>query len=228
MKPFFKTFFVVLLPLLLLVDVASFLLPKDIPYGLFVVSRWGMVFIGGIIAITRLKKKHNLVHFGKSLLAGSTVILIGFIITVVLYRMSFEEHYRYLADEAILYLAGYMLGQMMLLLIILITAGKWYAIKKAGKPGHSMLIPFYNVIVLLQIAKKPEWWLVLFFIPIVNIVFYIKMLNGISKQFGKTEGFTAGLFFLGGIFWAILGYDDEITYEGEIYKIVDPETLDNL
>lgn len=228
MKPFFKTFFVILLPLLLLVDVASFILPKDIPYGLFIVSRWGLVLIGSIIAITRLKKKHNLVHFGKSLLAGTVVILVAFSITAVLFRMSFEEHYRYLAEEAMLYLAGYMLGQIMLLLTVLLMAGKWYAIKKAGKPGYSMLIPIYNTIVLLQIAKKPVWWLFIFLIPIANIVFFIKMLNGISKQFGKTEGFTAGLFFLGGIFWAILGYNDEITYEGEVYKIVDSDTLDNL
>lgn len=228
MKSFFKTFFFFLLPLLLLVELAAFILPKDIPYGLFIVSRLIMTIVGSIIAITRLKKKHNLIHFGKSFLAGTTVIIVAFAIAVLMFRMSFEVHYRYLFSEAVIYLAGFMMGQIMLLLTVLLMAGKWYAIRKAGKPGYSMLIPFYNVIVLLQIAKKPEWWLVLFFIPIVNIVFYIIMLNGISKQFGKTEGFTVGLFFLGGIFWAILGYDDEINYHGEIFTIVDPETLDDV
>lgn len=226
MKPFFKSFFTILFPLLLFVEVFTFILPEDIPYGLFVVSRWVLTLIGTILVITRLKKKHNLAHFGKSFLAGSTVILAVFIIIVMIFSMRFEAYYRYSFNETVLVLAGYMLGQVFLLLSTLLMAGKWYAIEKAGKPGYSMLIPIYNTIVLLKIAHKPVWWIFLFLIPIVNIVHMIKMLNGISKQFGKSEGFTIGLFFLGGIFWAVLGYDTDTEYQGEIYEIVDPELPD--
>ena len=43
-------------------------------------------------------------------------------------------------------------------------------------------------------------------IPFVNIIFVIWMINMVSKSFGKDEGFTAGLVFLGFIFWPILGF----------------------
>ena len=43
-------------------------------------------------------------------------------------------------------------------------------------------------------------------IPGVNIVFAIWMMNMVSKSFGHEEGFTAGLLFLGIIFWPILGF----------------------
>lgn len=215
MKQFFKTFVIVLLPLLLLVEVFGLILPKNTPYGVFIVGRLVMTAIGTIIAITRLKRKHQQVHFGKSLLAGSMVIFVGFMITTVIYVSSFEEYYRYAMSEVIVSLMIFMSAQISILLSILLMAGKWYAIQKAGQPGYSMLIPIYNSIVLLQIAKKPIWWVVLFFIPIVNIVMMIIMLNGISKQFGKSEGFTVGLVLLGGIFWAVLGYDESIYNNGK-------------
>ena len=44
------------------------------------------------------------------------------------------------------------------------------------------------------------------FIPIVNIVYLIWMYNMISKSFGKDEGFTVGMLFLGIVFWPILAF----------------------
>jgi hypothetical protein len=66
---------------------------------------------------------------------------------------------------------------------------------------------------MLKIAGKPGWWLILFLIPGVNIIFIIWTYNMISKSFGKDEGFTLGLTFLGFIFWPILGFGDA-TYRG--------------
>src|SRR5215475_15067755 len=34
-------------------------------------------------------------------------------------------------------------------------------------------IPIVNIILMLNIAKKPIWWIILFFIPLVNIVMAI-------------------------------------------------------
>jgi len=94
------------------------------------------------------------------------------------------------------------------LLAVFMIIAYWIVFEKAGQPGWAILIPIYNIIIMLAVAKKPWWWLFLFFIPLVNIVFVIMMLNGISKNFGKNEGFTVGLIFLSIIFWPILAFGD--------------------
>lgn len=46
-------------------------------------------------------------------------------------------------------------------------------------------IPILNIILMLNIAKKPIWWIVLFLIPIVNIVFIILVWMGIAEARNK-------------------------------------------
>lgn len=91
------------------------------------------------------------------------------------------------------------------LILLMIIAG-WKVFEKADKPGWAIIIPIYNIIVLLQIVGKPLWWIVLFLIPVVNIIFSIWTANLLSKSFGKSEGFTLGLIFLPFIFYPILGF----------------------
>lgn len=100
-----------------------------------------------------------------------------------------------------------------LFFVVIVIAGQWKAFEKAGQPGWACIIPVYNMYVMLKIGGKPGWWLLLYFIPLVNIVFAIWAVNMISKSFGKDEGFTIGLIFLGFIFWPVLGFGDA-TYQG--------------
>lgn len=93
-----------------------------------------------------------------------------------------------------------------LLLIIVAIAGMWATFAKAGKPGWAVIIPIYNLIVLLEIAGKPIWWIILFFIPCVNIIMMIIVPIEVAKNFGKGAGFGLGLAFLGFIFYPILGF----------------------
>ena len=95
-----------------------------------------------------------------------------------------------------------------LLVAILVIAGMWKVFTKAGKPGWAAIIPIYNTIVLLQIAGKPVWWFLLFFIPVVNIVIAVLVMIGVAKAFGKGTGFALGLLFLSPIFIPILGFSD--------------------
>ena len=90
-------------------------------------------------------------------------------------------------------------------IILLIIISQWKIFTKANKPGWASLIPIYNGLVLLQIIGKPWWWLLLFFIPFVNLIFAIWVTNLLSKSFGKDEGFTIGLILLPIIFYPILG-----------------------
>lgn len=90
--------------------------------------------------------------------------------------------------------------------IIVLLASQWKIFSKAGKPGWACLIPIYSTIVLLEIIKKPVWWIFMFLIPLVNIYFLIVAMNELSKSFGKSTGFTVGLLLLPFIFYPILGF----------------------
>ena len=92
--------------------------------------------------------------------------------------------------------------------IVFELAAMWKVFEKAGKPGWASLIPIYNAIVLIEIAGKPIWWFLLYFIPVVNIVIGIIVVHNVSRNFGKDVGFTLGLIFLGFIFYPILAWGD--------------------
>jgi hypothetical protein len=89
----------------------------------------------------------------------------------------------------------------------------WAIFVKAGEPGWQALIPIWNTIVLLKIVGKPVWWIVLFLIPIVNIVFLVLTMHALSLSFGHGAGFTVGLIFLSLIFYYILAFDSS-RYQG--------------
>jgi ABC-type sulfate transport system permease subunit len=95
-----------------------------------------------------------------------------------------------------------------LAILVFIFASLWKVFTKAGQPGWAVFIPIYNAYVLLKIAGKPGWWLILFFIPIVNIIVGILVAIAVSENFGKGIGFAIGLMFLPFIFYPILGFGD--------------------
>lgn len=208
MKKFFIIFLIYLLPLLILSELFGLFLPRDIPYGSVIITKLFLSIVGSIISITVLKNKYQLISFGNSFLSGFIVILIGLLVSAVLYFQLHEKAYHISTEEAFLTLSLFTLGQVFLLLTVLLIAGMWYTYQKAGQKGFAILIPIYNIIALLKIARKPTWWIVLLLIPLVNVVFIIMTLNGVAKNFGKDEGFTVGLVFLGAIFWSILGYGE--------------------
>ncbi|QDV44237.1 hypothetical protein Enr13x_40990 [Stieleria neptunia] len=103
---------------------------------------------------------------------------------------------------------GLLILLIQLVIIVVIVAGLWKTFEKAGKPGWGAIIPIYNVVLLLEIAGRPIWWIVLMLIPLVNIIVAIVISIDIAKNFGKGAGFGIGLAFLGFIFYPILGFGD--------------------
>lgn len=87
-------------------------------------------------------------------------------------------------------------------------ASMWKIYTKARQPGWASLIPIYNAVVLHQMVGKPIWWVILYFVPIVNIVIAIIVTHALSLSFGKGVGFTVGLILLGFIFYPILAWSD--------------------
>lgn len=96
------------------------------------------------------------------------------------------------------------IGGGIVAIIILIAMWKLYT--KAGKPGWAAIIPIYNTIVLLQIVKRPIWWILLLLIPFVNIVVLIVLYYDLAKAFGKGIGFTLLIILLPFIAYPVLGF----------------------
>ena len=90
--------------------------------------------------------------------------------------------------------------------IVFEIAALWQVFVKAGHPGWAAIIPFYNYYVLLRIVGRPGWWLILYFIPIVNIIVWIIVAIDLAKSFAKSTGFAVGLILLAFIFIPILGF----------------------
>ena len=93
-----------------------------------------------------------------------------------------------------------------LAVVIVVIVAMWKVFTKAGQPGWAAIIPIYNTYIMLKIAGRPWWWLLLMLIPIVTFVVSIIVLVDLAKSFGKGIGFAVGLIFLPFIFVPILGF----------------------
>ena len=96
-------------------------------------------------------------------------------------------------------------------LIAIISYAKIF--KKAGKPWWASIVPIYNTIVMIEIAKLPMWYIALFFVPIANIYAIFKINIEIAKNFGKDAGFGIGMTLLSIIFIPLLAFSDNV-YDG--------------
>ncbi len=103
---------------------------------------------------------------------------------------------------------------VVLIIAVLLIVAMWKIFTKAGKPGWASIIPIYNTIVLLEIVGRPAWWVLLFFIPLVNVVIMVIVMLDLAKSFGQGMGFAVGLILLTNIFMLILGFGSS-TYKGQ-------------
>lgn len=72
-----------------------------------------------------------------------------------------------------------------ILSLLLIWASLTGIFRKAGKPIWQALVPFYNILVWLRITGKPTWWLVLFFLPFINLFMLLLLSVETAKSFGR-------------------------------------------
>ena len=104
------------------------------------------------------------------------------------------------------FMGGY--GIIGLAFLVLMLASLWRVFTKAGEKGWASLIPFYNTYVLLRIVGRPGWWLILFFIPLVNLITGIVVYYDLAKAFGKSVGYLLLLLFLPFIGYPMLAFGD--------------------
>lgn len=83
-------------------------------------------------------------------------------------------------------------GLMLVWLLFMLAIYVYFALclmkiaTKTNTPnGWFAWIPILNIILMLQIAKRPIWWIVLMLIPLVNIVISIIVWMDIAVARGK-------------------------------------------
>jgi hypothetical protein len=85
------------------------------------------------------------------------------------------------------------------------AAGAWLAFAKAGRPGWACLVPLYNGVEFLRVAKLPSRLWVLFLVPCVNIVLFAFACRRVARAFRRGPRFALGLALAPPVFMAILG-----------------------
>ncbi len=164
------------------------------------------------------RRTGSTIKAGQAFGMGLSLLLLSNVVSIVLGRLLMSEADSAMMTSEMFYRAYFfqLVFQFLIIVVYIMIISVWRLFEKAGKPGWGSIVPIYNAVLTTQIAKRPEVWVVLLFIPFVNIVIAIMLANGVSKAFGKDEVFTVGLVLLPFIFYPMIGF-------GDAYWIYGPE-----
>jgi len=94
--------------------------------------------------------------------------------------------------------------------------GSWKLYQKAGKKSWEALIPIYNAVVLMQIIRRPKWWVILLFIPIINLMIFPVVWVETLRSFGKNSARDTLLGIISfGLYTYSLNYSNDIQYQAD-------------
>lgn len=95
-------------------------------------------------------------------------------------------------------------------------AGTWKLYHIAGRKPWEAAIPIYNAVILMRIINRPWWWVILLFIPIVNLIMFPVVWVETLRSFGRTSTADTllGIFTLGFYIYYI-NYTQKVNYRPE-------------
>jgi signal peptidase I len=100
-----------------------------------------------------------------------------------------------------------------LLVQVIHFLGTWKLYKKAGRKAWEAAIPIYNAIVLMKIIKRPGWWVILLFIPIINLLMFPVIWVETVRSFGRNSLADTWLVILTlGFYIYYVNYALDVTY----------------
>tara|TARA_R110002020_G_scaffold203146_5_gene406573 strand:- start:16711 stop:18405 length:1695 start_codon:yes stop_codon:yes gene_type:complete len=100
-----------------------------------------------------------------------------------------------------------------LILQIVHFLGTWKLYVKAGRKAWEAAVPVYNAIVLMQIINRPKWWVVLLFIPIINLLMFPVVWVETIRSFGKNGLLDTWLVILTlGFYIYYINYTQDVAY----------------
>ncbi|MFL2582300.1 MAG: signal peptidase I [Flavobacteriales bacterium] len=106
---------------------------------------------------------------------------------------------------------------LLILMWLGIRIGLGLFFKKAEIQLWKAFVPIYSTLIWLKLIKKPKWWLILTFIPVVNIVLGIGMIVELLNSFGRrnvVEHVLASA--IGYIFLPYIALTKELKYTGPV------------
>ena len=74
-----------------------------------------------------------------------------------------------------------------LIVQIIHFVGTWKLYVKAGRKAWEAAIPVYNAIVLMKIINRPKWWVILLFLPIINLLMFPVIWVETIRSFGRNK-----------------------------------------
>ncbi|MCK5639119.1 MAG: signal peptidase I [Flavobacteriaceae bacterium] len=91
--------------------------------------------------------------------------------------------------------------------------GTWKLYVKAGRKAWEAAIPIYNAVILMQIINRPKWWVVLLFIPIINLLMFPIIWVETIRSFGKNSNLDTFLVIITlGLYIYYINYIEDVTY----------------
>ncbi|MCL2085843.1 DUF5684 domain-containing protein [Candidatus Saccharibacteria bacterium] len=88
---------------------------------------------------------------------------------------------------------------------IMSIIGMWMIFEKAGQKGWKALIPIYNIVILFRVAGLSGWLILLYLIPVVNIVLAFYVSIKLAEKFGKDAMYGVLIAFFAPIMYLVLG-----------------------
>lgn len=124
-------------------------------------------------------------------------------------------------------ISGWLL--FILLVQVIHGIGTWKLYVKAGRKAWEAFVPVYNGIVLMQIINRPKWWILLLFIPVINLFLFPIIWIETLRTFGKksTLDMVLGVITLG-FYIAYVNYTQEVTYHANRDLKAPNKTMDTL
>ena len=101
--------------------------------------------------------------------------------------------------------------------------GTWKLYVKSGYNSINAFIPVYNAVILMKIINRPTWWVILLFLPIINLLIFPVIWVETARSFGKnttldTIAAVASL----GFFIYLINYSSKSEYISE--RDINPKT----
>lgn len=91
--------------------------------------------------------------------------------------------------------------------------GTWKLYVKAGRKAWEAAIPIYNGVILMKIINRPWWWVLLLFIPIINLLMFPVVWVETIRSFGKNSLLDTWLVILTlGFYIYYINYAEDVTY----------------
>ena len=110
-----------------------------------------------------------------------------------------------------------------LLIQVIHFIGTWKLYQKAGRKSWEAAVPVYNAVVLMKIINRPWWWVILLFIPIVNLIMFPVVWVETLRSFGKKSTLDTILGVVTfGLYVAYVNYMCDVTYREN--RSLKPET----